>query len=82
MCKVSVIVPVYGVEKFITHCADSLMAQTMHEGVEYIFVDDASQDASMERLKSVLSKYPARANQVKILVHERNMGLPAARNTS
>ena len=81
MCKVSVIVPVYGVEKFITHCADSLMAQTMHEGVEYIFVDDASQDASMERLKSVLSKYPARANQVKILVHERNMGLPAARNT-
>ena len=83
MCKVkvSVIIPVYGVENFISHCADSLLAQTMHEGVEYIFVDDASQDASMERLKSVLSKYPERASQVKILVHERNMGLPAARNT-
>ena len=81
MCKVSVIVPVYGVEKFITHCVDSLMAQTMREGVEYIFVDDASQDASIERLTSVLSKYPERATQVKILVHERNKGLPAARNT-
>ena len=81
MCKVSVIVPVYGVEKFITHCVDSLMAQTMREGVEYIFVDDASQDASIERLTSVLSKYPERASQVKILVHERNKGLPAARNT-
>ena len=81
MCKVSVIIPVYGVEKFISHCADSLMTQTMREGVEYIFVDDASQDASIERLKSVLSKYPERTSQVKILVHERNMGLPAARNT-
>lgn len=81
MCKVSVIIPVYGVEKFISHCADSLMNQTMREGVEYIFVDDASQDASMERLKSVLSKHPERTSQVKILVHERNMGLPAARNT-
>ena len=81
MCKVSVIVPVYGVEKFITHCVDSLMAQTMREDVEYIFVDDASQDASIERLTSVLSKYPERASQVKILVHERNKGLPAARNT-
>lgn len=81
MCKVSVIIPVYGVEKFISHCADSLMTQTIREGVEYIFVDDASQDASIERLKSVLSKYPERAGQVKILIHERNMGLPAARNT-
>lgn len=81
MCKVSVIIPVYGVEKFISHCADSLMAQTMREGVEYIFVDDASQDTSIERLKSVLSKHPERTGQVKILVHERNMGLPAARNT-
>ena len=83
MCKikVSVIIPVYGVEKFIAHCADSLMTQTMHEGVEYIFVDDASKDASIERLKSALSKYPERARQVKILVHECNMGLPAARNT-
>ena len=77
----SVIIPVYGVEKFISHCVDSLMIQTMREGVEYIFVDDASRDASMERLKFVLSKYPERASQVKILVHERNMGLPAARNT-
>lgn len=83
MCKVnvSVIIPVYGVEKFISRCADSLMSQTMRDGVEYIFVDDASEDASMERLKSVLSKYSERASQVKILVHEQNMGLPAARNT-
>lgn len=41
--KVSVIIPVYGVEKFIERCAESLLQQTL-EDVEFIFVDDASKD--------------------------------------
>lgn len=80
MCKVSVIIPVYRVEKFIEHCARSLFEQTLHD-VEFIFVDDATPDASIAILHTILAEYPNRAKQVKILVHEYNKGLPAARNT-
>ena len=52
-CKVSVIVPVYDVERFIERCARSLMEQTL-EGVEFLFVDDASPDSSMEVLEKVI----------------------------
>lgn len=78
---ISVIIPVYGVERFIEGCARSLMEQTMHEGVEFIFVDDATPDNSMKMLKMVIEEYPDRQGQVKILRHEQNQGLPAARNT-
>lgn len=80
MIKVSVIIPIYKVEKFIAHCADSLLAQTLDD-VEFIFVDDASPDRSLELLQSVITRYPARKHQVKMLTHAENKGLPAARNT-
>lgn len=78
--KVSVIAPIYGVEQFIERCVRSLMEQTLRE-VEYIFVDDASPDGSIEVLHKTLADYPERAKQVRILKHEQNKGLPAARNT-
>lgn len=78
--KVSVIVPIYKVEGFIERCARSLMEQTLSE-VEYIFVDDASPDRSIEILHRTLADYPERQDQVRILTHEQNKGLPAARNT-
>lgn len=77
--KVSVIVPVYGVEKFIGRCVETLMRQTLKE-VEYIFVNDATQDHSMEVLQKVLARYPERQSSVVIITHEINKGLPAARN--
>ena len=80
MSKVSVIIPIYKVEKFIERCVRSLMEQTLDE-VEYIFVDDASPDKSIQILQSVLKEYPYRSEHVKLLVHEQNKGLPAARNT-
>ena len=80
MIKVSVIVPIYKVEKFIERCVRSLMEQTLHE-VEYIFVDDATPDNSIHILQSVLKEYTYRGDQVKILTHVQNQGLPAARNT-
>lgn len=78
--KVSVIIPVYNVSPFIERCAESLMRQTL-DGVEYIFVNDATRDNSMELLYGVLARYPARVVQVRIVEHEQNKGLPAARNT-
>lgn len=78
--KVSIIVPIFKVEGFIERCARSLMEQTLGE-VEFIFVDDASSDRSMEILRRTLTDYPERQEQVRILMHEQNKGLPAARNT-
>lgn len=78
--SVSVIIPVYNVGKFIERCARSLMEQTM-DNVEYIFVDDASPDNSIQILQEVLADYPNRRDNVRILTHAENKGLPAARNT-
>ena len=80
MNKVSVIIPIYKVRNFIERCACSLFEQTLQD-IEYIFVDDASPDDSIDILKSCVERYPERASHVHILVHEHNQGLPAARNT-
>ncbi len=79
--KVSILVPVYGVEKFIERCAVSLMEQT-YENIEYIFVDDATKDNSIFILETVVQRYPNRLKQVKILHHAENRGLSFARNTA
>lgn len=78
--SVSVIIPVYNVGKFIERCVRSLMEQTI-DNVEYIFVDDASPDNSIQILQKVLADYPNRRDNVRILTHAENKGLPAARNT-
>lgn len=78
--KVSVIVPVYDVEKYIEKCSRSLFEQTL-EDMEFIFVDDCSPDNSITILLSVLSEYPHRMNQVHIIRHNLNQGLTSARNS-
>ncbi|MDO4758030.1 MAG: glycosyltransferase family 2 protein [Rikenellaceae bacterium] len=80
MYKLSVIVPIFKVAPFIERCVRSLFEQTLQE-VEYLFVDDASPDRSIEILHRTLTDYPNRQQQVRILTHEVNKGLPAARNT-
>ena len=80
MIKVSVIIPIYNVEHFITRCATSLLEQTMKD-VEFIFVDDATPDKSIHLLQEVLEHYPERKEQVKLIRHVANQGLPAARNS-
>lgn len=80
--KVSVCIPVYGVEKYIERCARSLFEQTMKDDIEFIFVDDCTPDKSIEILQNVLEEYPERKEQVKIIRHEVNKGLTGARNTA
>ena len=78
--RVSVIVPIYGVERYIERCAVSLFEQT-YENIEYVFVNDATKDKSIEILEQVIARYPARQKDVRILTHPQNKGLSAARNT-
>ena len=75
---ISVITPVYNVKQFIYKCVESLMSQTF-EDVEYIFVNDASNDGSIDILKSIVAKYPSKS--IRILNHLENRGLPASRKT-
>ena len=79
--KVSICVPIYGVEKYIERCARSLFEQT-YNNIEYIFVDDCSPDHSMDILKNVIVDYPDRKPSVWIINHEHNKGLAGARNTA
>lgn len=80
MPKVSVIVPVYNVEKYIEKCATALFNQTL-DSIEYIFVDDCTPDKSMMILRKVLENYPQRKPFVKITSTPHNSGLPTARKT-
>ena len=79
--KVSILIPVYGVEQYIAECARSLFSQTYRD-LEFIFVDDCSPDNSISVLKKVLEDYPDRANQVHIIRHETNKGVGTARQTA
>ncbi len=78
--KVSVLVPIYGVEKYIAKCAKGLMQQS-YKDVEYIFVNDFTPDDSIDRLMEVIDEYPERKNQVIIVNHTQNLGLAMARQT-
>ncbi len=74
--KVSIIIPVYNVEKYIEQCATSLFEQT-YNAIEYIFVNDASTDDTMKYLYQIVSKYPHR--DIKILNNKTNRGSSASR---
>ena len=78
---VSILVPVYGVEKYIDRCARSIFEQTYHD-LDIVFVDDCTPDKSIEILNRVLEDYPERKEQTRILRHDHNRGLSAARNTA
>jgi len=77
---ISILVPVYQVALFIEQCAHSLFQQT-YNNIEYIFVNDASPDNSIELLQQVLLHYPQRKTQVTIIHHTINQGIGATRNT-
>lgn len=73
--KISVIVPVHNVEKYLRQCMDSLVNQS-YKNLEIICVDDASIDASY----SILEDYRKVDSRVKILRNKTNLGLSASRN--
>ena len=75
MKKVSIIVPVYNVEKYLTKCLDSLVNQTLSE-IEIIIVNDGSPDNSKKIIDKYLKEYP---NKIKYY-EKANGGQGSARN--
>jgi len=74
--KVSVIVPIYNVEKYIGDCLESLGRQTLHN-IEILLINDLGDDRSM----TIAEKYAATDKRMKIIHREKNGGSSAARNT-
>ena len=78
---IDICVPVFGVEKYIERCATTLFEQT-YGNIEYIFVNDQTPDKSWDILLDVLERYPHRKSQTKLLCHDVNRGIAAARKTA
>ena len=71
---ISVIVPIYGVEKYLEQCLDSILNQTYRQ-LEIILIDDGSTD----RCGEICDRYASRDSRIKV-IHQTNQGLSAARN--
>ena len=76
---ISAIVPIYNAEAYLPHCLDTLFGQTIAQDIEYIFIDDASTDASMNILREAVAKHINL--DIKCITHPKNMGLAVARRT-
>ena len=74
MAKVSVIVPVYNVEKYLKQCLDSIVDQTL-EDLEIVLVDDGSVDSS----GTICDEYAKKDTRIRV-IHKENGGLSDARN--
>lgn len=74
--KVSVIMPVYRVEEYVGRAIESILAQTLPE-FEFFIVDDGSPDRSGE----ICDEYAKRDARIRV-IHKKNGGAPAARNTA
>ena len=73
---VSVVVPVFNVEKYIRRCIESIQKQTIKD-IEIIVVDDSTPDNSIE----IVEEMAKADDRIRIIRHERNMGLMWARRT-
>jgi len=78
--SVSLLIPVYNCRKYIQRCWDSASAQTL-ENLEILFIDDGSTDGSSDLLAAAIRENSS-CHSVKLICHERNRGVAAARNTA
>jgi glycosyltransferase involved in cell wall biosynthesis len=76
---ISIIVPVFNVEDYITSCLTSILNQD-YNNLEVVIINDKTKDRSMEVSNETISKLRKRYNVV-IIEHKNNMGLSAARNS-
>jgi glycosyltransferase involved in cell wall biosynthesis len=74
--RVSVIVPVFNMEPYVARCLQSLLESTLRD-IEIICVDDVSTDAGAE----IVEAFVRQDERVRLIRHDRNLGLGGARNT-
>lgn len=74
MKKISIIVPVYKVESYLSRCIDSILAQT-YQNFELMLVDDGS----LDRCGEICDNYAKKDDRIKV-IHQPNRGVSAARN--
>ncbi len=72
---ISVIIPVYKVEKYLDRCVQSVLSQT-YENIEVLLVDDGSPDTCPAMCDEYAAKHPKIS-----VIHQENKGLSGARNT-
>jgi len=73
--KISVLIPVYGVEKYLKKCLDSVVNQTLQE-IEIILVDDCSEDNSID----IIKEFQLKDQRIKYLKNKKNSGAGFSRN--
>ena len=78
--KISVVVPIYGVERFIGKFAESLLGQS-YDNVEFIFVNDGTKDGSMYVLRTLIDERFSHLRDRIIIIDKENEGCPVARRT-
>lgn len=76
MPLVSVIMPVYNGEQFLAEAIESILTQTFAD-FEFIIVDDSSTDESA----AIIHSYAKRDQRIRLIQHEKNLGMSSARNT-
>ena len=75
MVKISIIIPVYNTENYLSECLDSVINQTLNE-IEVICINDASTDSSLD----ILDDYSKYSDKIKIINCSENKGQGNARN--
>ena len=78
--KITIVIPVYNVEAYIEDCLRSVIAQTYKGEIECVIVDDCTHDGSCDIIERFIKEYTGNI-QFKLLHHDKNRGLSAARNT-
>ena len=84
MKKLSIIIPIYNVERYLAECLDSVIGQTYdHSQIECILVNDCTPDNSMEIVREKVEKYREEGGSMtfKIVTHDVNSGRASARNS-
>ena len=76
--KVSILIPIYKVERYLEKCLDSVFTQT-YQNVDYVFVNDCSPDNSLQVLKDTICKHGIDKNRYVIIDHEQNEGIAVSR---
>ena len=79
--KLSLVVPIYNVEKYVEQCLRSIFEQDTTEEFEVVIVDDCGTDQSMDIVHRVVADYPAFEGRVHLVYHPKNLGIGQVRKS-